>query len=89
MKVGIIGSGGREHAICQALSKSNKVDELYCFPGNAGTALIAKNIALNVENFNELKNFLLSNKMGKTNQEYVYKNKGATALVYSKIKKYL
>jgi len=63
MKVGIIGSGGREHAICQALSKSNKVDELYCFPGNAGTALIAKNIALNVENFNELKNFLLSNKI--------------------------
>ena len=63
MKVGIIGSGGREHAICQALSKSKKVDELYCFPGNAGTALIAKNIALNVEDFNELKKFLLSNKI--------------------------
>ena len=39
MKVGIIGSGGREHAICQALSKSKKVDKIYCFPGNAGTSL--------------------------------------------------
>ena len=63
MKVGIIGSGGREHAICHALSKSKKIDELYCFPGNAGTALIAKNIDLNVEDFNELKKFFLSNKI--------------------------
>ena len=38
MKVGIIGSGGREHAICHALKKSDKVKEIYCFPGNAGTA---------------------------------------------------
>ena len=37
MKVGIIGSGGREHSICHALKRSKRVDELYCFPGNAGT----------------------------------------------------
>ena len=38
MNVGIIGSGGREHAICHALSKSDRVNEIFCFPGNAGTA---------------------------------------------------
>ena len=61
MKVGIIGSGGREHAICHALSKSKKIDKIYCFPGNAGTAQNATNINLNLDNFNELKNFTLSN----------------------------
>jgi len=63
MKVGIIGSGGREHAICDALSKSKKIDEIYCFPGNAGTAKLGKNIKLNLEDFNELKNFTLLNKI--------------------------
>ena len=33
MKVGIIGSGGREHAICHSLKKSKKIREIYCFPG--------------------------------------------------------
>jgi len=58
MKVGIIGSGGREHAFCVALKKSRNVDEIYCFPGNAGTSSLAQNIILNLENFNELKNFI-------------------------------
>ena len=59
MKVGIIGSGGREHAICRALDTSSKIEQLYCFPGNAGTAEIAENISLNVENFVELKDFII------------------------------
>ena len=59
MKVGIIGSGGREHAICHSLSKSKKIDKIYCFPGNAGTSEIAENIDLNLENFDELKNFII------------------------------
>ena len=63
MKVGIIGSGGREHSICQALKKSTKVKELYCFPGNAGTKEIANNIDLDIANFNGLKNFILDNKI--------------------------
>jgi len=63
MKVGIIGSGGREHAICHALEKSKNVNEMYCFPGNAGTAKIAKNISLNLENFDELKDFILLEKI--------------------------
>ena len=59
MKVGIIGSGGREHAICHSLNKSKKINKIYCFPGNAGTAEIAENIDLNIENFDELKQFII------------------------------
>ena len=60
MKVGIIGSGGREHALCEALSKSKKVEKIYCFPGNAGTSKIAENILINTDDFNALKKFILS-----------------------------
>ena len=63
MKVGIIGSGGREHAICHALKKSDKVKEIYCFPGNAGTAEIAKNITIDIDDFNALKEFVLLEKI--------------------------
>ena len=63
MNVGIIGSGGREHAICHALHKSKKVKKLYCFPGNAGTANIAINIDLNLNDFEQIKNFILEKKI--------------------------
>ena len=63
MKVGIIGSGGREHSICHSLNNIKKVKQIYCFPGNAGTAQIALNISINLENFDELKNFILLNKI--------------------------
>ena len=63
MKVGIIGSGGREHTICQILKTSKKIKEIYCFPGNAGTEDIAKNIILDTGNFKEIKNFVLKKKI--------------------------
>ncbi len=63
MKVGIIGSGGREHAICQSLKNSKKIEKIFCFPGNAGTAEIAKNININFENFEILKDFILKEKI--------------------------
>jgi phosphoribosylamine---glycine ligase len=47
MRVLVIGSGGREHALCWALSRSPRVEKLYCAPGNGGTGEIAENIALN------------------------------------------
>ena len=58
MKVGIIGSGGREHAICQSLRNSNKIDSIYCFPGNAGTEEIAENVTIDLNNFEGIKNFV-------------------------------
>ncbi len=63
MKVGIIGSGGREHAICQTVKKSNKIDKIFCFPGNAGTKDIAVNININLDSFEILKNFILEKKI--------------------------
>ena len=63
MIVGVIGSGGREHAICEILFRSNKISELYCFPGNAGTAKIAKNVDIGTDNFENLKNYILENKI--------------------------
>ena len=63
MKVGIIGSGGREHAICQSIKKSRKIDKIFCFPGNAGTNKIAENIQLDLENFEVLKDFIINNKI--------------------------
>ncbi len=59
MKVGIIGSGGREHVICEKLNNSNKIDKIYCFPGNAGTEGIADNINIDLSNFKSIKNFIL------------------------------
>ena len=44
MKVLVVGGGGREHAICTKLKESSKVDELFCAPGNGGTAAIATNV---------------------------------------------
>ena len=59
MKVGIIGSGGREHAICNSLKNSIKINKIFCFPGNAGTEDIAENVLLDLENFENIKNFVL------------------------------
>ena len=58
MKIAILGSGGREHALAVQISKSKRLDKLYCIPGNAGTNFIGKNINLNLDNFNEIYNFL-------------------------------
>ena len=55
MNIGIIGSGGREHSLCVMLKQSKIVDKIYCFPGNAGTALIADNIEINLNDFDKIK----------------------------------
>ena len=44
MNIGLIGSGGREHSLCKKISESKIVRKIFCFPGNAGTAKIARNI---------------------------------------------
>tara|TARA_B100000787_G_scaffold37568_1_gene26456 strand:+ start:10 stop:1275 length:1266 start_codon:yes stop_codon:yes gene_type:complete len=63
MKVGIIGSGGREHALCQFIKKSPKIENIYCFPGNAGTSEIAENVDIDISNFAKIKEFSIINKI--------------------------
>ncbi len=58
MKVLVIGSGGREHAICWKLSQSRSVDRIYCCPGNAGIAEIAHCISVNQSDFQALLDFV-------------------------------
>ena len=62
MIISVIGSGGREHAICKKISESPQVSKIYCIPGNAGTSEIAENIEIDVHNFNKIKNFLIKSK---------------------------
>ena len=59
----LIGSGGREHAICTSLKNSNKLSKVYCIPGNAGTNFIAENVKIELNNFQKIKDFILHNKI--------------------------
>ena len=61
MNVAIIGNGGREHAICTYIKKSNKIDKVYCIPGNAGTGHVATNVEIDIDNFKEIKKFIKKN----------------------------
>ena len=63
MKIAIIGSGGREHAIAYSISKSKKIKKIYCIPGNAGTEEIAENINIDINNFENIRDFLIENKI--------------------------
>lgn len=54
MKVLVVGSGGREHAICWKISQSDKVDKIYCAPGNAGIAQVAECVDIKAMEFDKL-----------------------------------
>lgn len=64
MKVLVIGSGGREHALVWKLKQSRKVDKLFCAPGNAGIAQIAKCVSIQPDNFKSIGDFAHRNKIG-------------------------
>jgi len=57
MKVLIVGSGGREHAIATSVAKSDKVDKIYCAPGNAGIGQIAECVAIGAMEFDKIASF--------------------------------
>ncbi len=62
MNVLVIGSGGREHTICWSLSKSPKVDKIYCLPGNGGLSQIAECVPISVMDFDAIIDFVDSHK---------------------------
>ena len=63
MNIALIGSGGREHALCQKIHESKLSKKIICIPGNAGTAKIAKNIDLDFLNFRRLLKSIKFNKI--------------------------
>lgn len=63
MNILILGSGGREHAFALKLSESNKVNQLFVAPGNAGTSQIATNININPTDFKAVKEIVLNNQI--------------------------
>ena len=54
MNIGLIGSGGREHAICKKIHDSKITNKIVCFPGNAGTSQFANNVNIDILNFKEV-----------------------------------
>ncbi len=61
MKILLLGSGGREHALAWKIAQSKKVEKLFIAPGNAGTALTGENIDIKADDFETLKQFCLDN----------------------------
>jgi phosphoribosylamine--glycine ligase len=54
MNIGLIGSGGREHALCKKIHESRLTDKIFCFPGNAGTFEFATNVEVNILDFKKI-----------------------------------
>ena len=63
MNIGLIGSGGREHALCKKIYQSKLVKNIICMPGNAGTSKIALNINVDILNFNNVLNLIKVHKI--------------------------
>ena len=54
MNIGLIGSGGREHALCKKIKESKLVKKIICFPGNAGTSQLATNVNVDIKDFKKI-----------------------------------
>src|SRR5258708_36243910 len=66
MKVLVIGKGGREHALVWKLGQSPRVEQVFCAPGNAGTALDGTNVPIDVNEFDKFIRFVKKEKIGFT-----------------------
>ena len=64
MKVLVVGSGGREHALCWAIAKSKKLERLFCAPGNGGIAQIAECVDISAEDIPGIVDFATSEQIG-------------------------
>ena len=64
MKILLLGSGGREHALAWKIAQSKKVEKLHISPGNAGTSNSGENVAIKVDDFEAIKNFCIKENVG-------------------------
>ena len=64
MKLLLLGSGGREHALAWKISQSPKIEKLFIAPGNAGTATVGENVPLKADDFEGLRKFCIENQIG-------------------------
>ena len=63
MNIAIIGSGGREHALCLKFFESKKISKIFCIPGNAGTHAIATNLNIDLLDFKNIKDSIKKNEI--------------------------
>ena len=61
MKILLLGGGGREHALASKIAQSKKVEKLFIAPGNAGTSTVGENVAIGVNEFGRIKDFVVAN----------------------------
>ena len=61
MRILLLGSGGREHALAWKIAQSEKCEKLYIAPGNAGTGNVGENVPIGVNDFDKIKQFVLDN----------------------------
>ena len=61
MKILLLGGGGREHALAWKIAQSSKCEKLFIAPGNVGTAAIGENVDIEVNDFDEQKEFVVAN----------------------------
>lgn len=61
MKLLLLGSGGREHALAWKIAQSQKIEKLFIAPGNAGTASVGENVNIKADDFDGIKSFVLEN----------------------------
>ena len=61
MKLLLLGSGGREHALAWKIAQSPKIEKLYIAPGNAGTRNVGENVAIKADDFEAIKTFVSEN----------------------------
>ena len=76
----LLGSGGREHAIAWAIYKDERIDKLYCAPGNAGTLGVAENVDLDIMCNDSILHFVIDKN---TKNEYLLGGMGSWGFVYA------
>ena len=80
MNILVIGSGGREHAIINSISKSIKCSKIFALPGNGGTELLAENLSGDVNDFELIKKISLKNKIS-PHRKICYRSVMVTVIV--------